>query len=260
MYVKYDRLMNDILYILLFLELRCLICNQTTSKFRRHLLLHFKDGLICMDEINSILFESRMPRKDSKNPKNSFKPARICNFYSDGHICGKHVLNLKIHLLRFHQLDASGLKFKKILQSSAHCQRNPNIGHLSAALNNPKRRSISEHSVSTSDECYSFNSSRESSPDPITPIIYINKSAVTTNFSNAIAIFKKFQSSSWGGSYPPHTIETDVSNILAIYNSVVEKDLYNPENINSYISQQTKIGRAPTTLLCKIHSFRRFIT
>ena len=161
------------------------------------------------------------------------------------------------HLLHYHKLDDSDVRFRKHLKFSSHCQRTRAEIITRQSLENHSK-AIAEHVELESDNESTQFSSGESSPASF-DLIYTHKNDVSSNFSDALDVFRKFQSCTWGGLCSTPSIETDISNILSIYNFIGQENIYNPEKLNEYLSYQKTIGPAPTTLLCKLHSYRRFI-
>ena len=80
-------------------QVRCQICNKrrTYGKYRRRLDIHRRSGEITNNQIDLVIFQTKLTRSDKLLKTNTVIHGRRCN------ICGSHYLNLLNHLQMKHR-------------------------------------------------------------------------------------------------------------------------------------------------------------
>ena len=146
----------------------------------------------------------RAVRKDFQKSKKTIQRGKICSYSSDDVVCGKFVLDLRIHLRHFHKLLPSDEVFLTILNTSQIFER-PVIqkGAVTSSLthSNPNQQSLPPSLNPTHDsEIFDFQTNSDN--DSSTPIenhsLHLSgKFLLPKNLSRAMEIFETFQSSIW---------------------------------------------------------------
>lgn len=179
----------------LFIGILCQICNQTTvrSQFRRHLLKHLNNNQLDMHEVNTILFNSRLRRKDSLRSSSVYKRGYICQFKFNDEICGRRILDLRNHLTYFHKLNKGSQLFKSLIKISPTCHGGESI-YLSSKSQTRQSLHLPEELLTNWNKEPSNYSSEDTTSDS-SDGNYVHKTTVAPIITKAIQVFRTFQAS-----------------------------------------------------------------
>ena len=180
-----------------------------------------------------------------------------------GGICGKVVLDLGVHIKNIHKVLPDTQRFNDIIHCSS-TYTSPSIPQYISKTNALIKKNIHLHL-----------SSSELIPDGENADVGIDDSDISSScdfnlpislnsidpnkFHQALHIFKRFSATSWGGLQSQKSIKADNYNILEIYNYVGHNFLFDASSLNDFLTKCINSGLAPTTILCKVRSYRRFI-
>ncbi|KAI6649940.1 hypothetical protein LOD99_6304 [Oopsacas minuta] len=259
---------------------RCQICNNLVNyrKYRRHLRVHLRKGLISADNLEEISFGTKFSRKDKLDKNKSIIKGNIC------YLCGSSVQDLSTHIIRVHDINRGDEKFEEILLNSKPCERMSHFHNHTQTNYNPLfkyknlppclhpdmiPKIIHQSTVSNIDAPNSLNSSLSDFPsdEEDTDILLDTrdifniqrlKNLISEHFFLAVQGYAKFITTSWGGSKSEKSVNIDIANICRIINSVGEKQFFDVNSINNYITKESKSGKAPITVHSRVRSLFRF--
>ena len=231
------------------------------------------------DKLNEICFETKFSRKNKVNRSESITKGYIC------FICGTAVQDLSTHIRRIHSIKRGDEKFDEIMLKSKICERMSHFHNQTQANHNPLftynnlqsnlrpdliPKILTQSCVTTMDtprcsnsSIYDFPSEEEGYNDVLldtSDVFNIKrlKEVISERFFLSIQDYRKFLSTSWGGSKSEKSVNMDISNICCIINRVGEEMFFDPNSINKYITKECKSGKTPITVHSRVRSLFRF--
>ena len=241
--------------------------------------MHLRKGLISADYMVEISFGTKFSRKDKLNKSKSIDNGYIC------YLCGTPVQDLSTHIQRIHIINREYDKFEEILLKTKLCQRmshfqnqthtkyNPLFSYKSLSSNlRPEliTKIITQSRVATIDtplcclnsSIYDFSLKKKMTMISYSiPGIYSTFSVLKSLFLN-ISINQsrllKISYNKLGRFIIRKSVNMDISNICCVLNRVGAKQLFYPNAINKYITEEFKSGKTPITVHSRVRSLFRF--
>ena len=232
--------------------------------------------------MNKLLFQTKYTRNNSKLKARSIRYGNVCPILVDGLPCSRNVIDLQTHLRRIHSLFPINVEFLQAIDSAKTCKRevfykdtcsgevkmNPyshQLSHESSISNSFSDSSIPipiDQSASSRDiENSSYDADSDEDNYSIPPLSCSNTFSdnSNTNISLSLEKFKNFLATTLGGSNSSTSINVTISNIFMLLNAVGERNLFDPETVNLHLTNESKSGKTPSTLIARVDSLSKFV-
>ena len=267
----------------------CEICHvpKNYRKYRRHLRYHHSHNEISLEKLNEIIFYTKKRRRNTKFTFSALpRQGYVCGLSIDDVKCGLITLDLSLHLTRYHGLSKTdSLYISTMRRSEVILKRSINLCDDNKLVYNPmynfsgnthciltEKQTTDAYSqpiedlsqtneISPDDDIFTFQDESGDNSNNFDHMQYIRniiKDTISAQMNKEIHKFKIFLGTMLGGAKSPISIQMDITNIYKVLNGIGEKDFWNVNKLNEYITTEMKIGKAPSTSHSRLKSVERF--